>query len=80
MGFDGDYLFDRHTRAHVRELWQARLGETGTYESWLAAGAPSTLARARARVDELLAAEPEPFPEDLGRELDQIILAAQAAS
>ena len=80
VGFDGDYLFDRHTRAHVRELWQARLSETGTYESWSAAGAPSTLARARARVDELLAAEPEPFPEDLGRELDQIILAAQAAS
>ncbi len=23
MGFGGDYLFDRHTRAHVRELWQA---------------------------------------------------------
>ncbi len=80
MGFGGDYLFDRHTRAHVRELWRARLGETGTYESWLAAGAPSTPARARARVDELLAADPEPFPEDLGRELDQIIAAAQAAS
>ena len=80
MGFGGDYLFDRHTRAHVRELWRARLGETGTYESWLAAGAPLTPARARARVDELLAADPEPFPEDLGRELDQVIAAAQAAS
>ena len=24
MGFNGDYLFDDHTRAHVRELWQAQ--------------------------------------------------------
>ena len=34
MGFNGNYLFDNHTRAHVRELWQAKLGETGTYEGW----------------------------------------------
>ncbi len=35
MGFKGDYLFAAHTREHVRELWRARLGETGTYEGWL---------------------------------------------
>ena len=52
LGFKGGYLFDNHTRAHVRELWQAKLGETGTYEGWQAAGAPSTSARAQARVDE----------------------------
>jgi trimethylamine--corrinoid protein Co-methyltransferase len=34
LGFKGDYLFAPHTRAHVRELWQAKLGETGTYEGW----------------------------------------------
>ena len=55
LGFKGDYLFDNHTRAHVRELWQAKLGETGTYEGWQAAGAPSTSTRAQAKVDELLA-------------------------
>ncbi len=32
MGFNGNYLFDNHTRAHVRELWQAKLGETGNYD------------------------------------------------
>jgi trimethylamine--corrinoid protein Co-methyltransferase len=76
MGFGGNYLFDNHTRAHVRELWQPRLGETGTYESWKAAGAPSTIRRAQARVEEILAAEPEPFPADLGAEFDAIIAAA----
>jgi trimethylamine--corrinoid protein Co-methyltransferase len=77
LGFKGGYLFDNHTRAHVRELWQAKLGETGTYEGWQAAGAPSTSARAQARVDELLAADAPPFPADLGREFDDIIAAAE---
>jgi len=77
LGFKGDYLFAGHTRAHVRELWQAKLGETGTYEGWQAAGAPSTSARALAKVDELLAAEAPAFPAALGREFDAIIAAAE---
>ena len=76
MGFNGNYLFDRHTRAHVRELWQATLGETGTYEAWKTAGGRSTTEKAQARVAEILAAEPAPFPQDLGAELDDIIAAA----
>jgi trimethylamine--corrinoid protein Co-methyltransferase len=80
MGFEGQYLFDRHTRAGARDLWTARLGETGSYESWLAAGAPSTAARARERADTILAGPAVPFPDDLGRELDAIISAAEAAA
>src|SRR5450759_5303125 len=34
------------TRADEHELWQARLGETGTYASWQAAGAPSLQSKA----------------------------------
>jgi hypothetical protein len=44
------------------------------------AGAPPTAARARARADEILAAPAVPFPDDLGRELDTIISAAEAAA
>ena len=76
MGFDGSYLFERHTRAHVRELWQAKLGETGSYDAWVQAGRPSVTEKAVRRVREILAAEPEPFPEDLGREFDAVIAAA----
>jgi trimethylamine--corrinoid protein Co-methyltransferase len=76
MGFSGDYLFDDHTRAHVRELWQPRLGETGSYDGWRNAGARSTTEKAQERVAAILAAEREPFPADLGRELDAIIAAA----
>jgi trimethylamine:corrinoid methyltransferase-like protein len=61
----------------VRELWQAKLGETGTYDGWLSTGAPSTADRAQARVEELLAAEPPAFPADLAREFDEIIAASE---
>jgi trimethylamine---corrinoid protein Co-methyltransferase len=77
MGFKGDYLFDGHTRRHARELWKAQLGETGTFDGWSQAGSPSTLDKARDTVREVLAREPEPFPEDLGREFDAIIAAAE---
>ena len=77
MGFGGDYLFDGHTRAHVRELWRARLGEAGTFEQWQAAGAPSLENRAAAKAQEILASPPTEFPADLGRELDEIIQAVQ---
>jgi trimethylamine---corrinoid protein Co-methyltransferase len=77
LGFRGDYLFENHTREHVRDLWRARLGETGTRESWVAAGSPTTVEKARARVDELLAADPVGLPDDLGREFDAIIAAAE---
>lgn len=80
QAFAGGYLSEAHTRAHARELWRARLGETGSYEAWRAAGAPSLAERARSRVDELLAVEPEPLPDDLLREFDAIISAAEQAA
>jgi trimethylamine--corrinoid protein Co-methyltransferase len=76
MGFNGNYLFDNHTRRHVRELWQARLGETGNFAAWKNAGGKSITEKAQDRVREILAADPAPFPEDLAQEFDAIIAAA----
>ncbi len=76
MGFGGNYLFDNHTRKHVRELWQAKLGETGNYDGWKAAGARSTTEKAQDKVREILTAPAAPFPADLGKEFDEIIAAA----
>ena len=76
MGFNGNYLFDNHTRAHVRELWQAKLGETGNYEAGRTPAPGASTEKAQDKVREILAAEPVPFPEDLGREFDAIIAAA----
>src|SRR5665811_1884086 len=66
MGFKGDYLFEPHTRAHVRELWQAKLGETGNYDGWKTAGARSTTEKAQEKVSESLAAPAAEFPAELG--------------
>jgi trimethylamine--corrinoid protein Co-methyltransferase len=76
MGFNGNYLFDNHTRAHVRELWQAKLGETGNYDGWKNAGAKSTTEKAQEKVAEILAAPAAEFPAELGAEFDAIIAAA----
>ena len=76
MGFNGNYLFDNHTRKHVRELWQAKLGETGSYDGWKNAGAKSTTEKAQEKVAEILATPAVPFPADLGAEFDAIIAAA----
>jgi trimethylamine--corrinoid protein Co-methyltransferase len=76
MGFNGNYLFDNHTRAHVRELWQASLGETGNYDGWKSAGAKSTTEKAQEKVAEILTAPAPEFPADLGAEFDAIIAAA----
>lgn len=77
VGFTGDYLFEPHTRAHVRELWQARLGETGTFDGWQSAGSPRLEDKARAVADGILASPPPEFPAELGRTFDEIIAAAE---
>jgi len=78
LGFRGDYLFEQHTREHVRELWQARLGETGTYEGWKSAGSPRLEDKARAVADGLLAAPAPELPAGLDREFTEIIAAAES--
>jgi len=78
MGFKGDYLFEPHTRAHVRELWRARLGETGTYDGWQSAGSPRLDDKARAVADRILATPAPEFPEELDREFTEIIAAAES--
>ncbi|MFA4965684.1 MAG: trimethylamine methyltransferase family protein [Thermoleophilia bacterium] len=76
-GFKGGYLGAPHTRAHVRELWRGRLSETGPYESWRAAGAPSLEGKAAATAAAILAAPAPTLPDDLGSALDEIIAAAE---
>ena len=77
LGFEGGYLFEPHTRAHIRELWQARLGETGTYDGWKSAGSLSLEDKARAVADGVLASDPADFPAELGSYFDEIITAAE---
>lgn len=78
LGFHGDYLLEQHTREHARDLWRARLGETGTHDSWSGAGGPHLEDKARAVADGILAAPAPEFPEALGREFDDVIAAVES--
>ncbi len=78
MACSGSYLTANHTRRHAHELWREALGEDRPHQIGHDGGAPSTVARARERVDLLCAAAPVDFPHDLAAELDAIIAATEA--
>ncbi len=74
VGPGGNFLAEEHTVAHMRELWQPRLFDRGTWEEWETAGRPSPRDRARERARSLLATHvPPPLPDGLGAELDAIV-------
>ena len=76
VGPGGNFLAEDHTVAHMRELWQPRLFDRGTWEDWEAAGRPSPRDRARERARSLLAAHvPLPLDDGLADELDAIVAA-----
>ena len=58
-GLSGDFLEAEHTLRHVREDWQPRLVDRHNYEQWQASGGSSMRERARAKIDEILGADPE---------------------
>lgn len=76
VGPGGNFLAEDHTVAHMRELWQPRLFDRGTWEAWEAAGRPSPRDRARERARELLASHvPLQLEDGLAAELDAILAA-----
>jgi trimethylamine--corrinoid protein Co-methyltransferase len=75
VGPCGSFLFDASTRRNVRggEWYVSDFGLHDSFEHWQAAGSPSTLEAARARVDELLAGHrPLPLHDDVIRELKEL--------
>ena len=55
----GDFLGAEHTLRHVREGWQPGLIDRHNYEQWMSSGGMSMRERARAKIDEILSAEPQ---------------------
>jgi trimethylamine--corrinoid protein Co-methyltransferase len=63
-----------HTQRHLAELWTPATFSHETLEAWEAAGRPDPRGRARERVRTILAEhQPDPLPEDVDRELLNII-------
>ena len=57
-GPGGNHLGTRMTRTHHRRFWQPSLLDQNTYDRWLAHDGRTLLERVRARLADLLAAEP----------------------
>jgi trimethylamine--corrinoid protein Co-methyltransferase len=79
VGPGGQFLDDDHTLAGLRagELIGAELFARGGRETWLAAGGRDVVVRARDKARSILDAhEVEPLPDDVSRELERIVAAA----
>jgi trimethylamine--corrinoid protein Co-methyltransferase len=69
----GDFLGTEHTVNHVREGWQPSLVDRYNYDQWKARGGMSMQERARAKIDEILSAEPRNIlPPDIERRIRRI--------
>ena len=76
VGPAGNFLAEDHTLAHMRELWQPRLFDRGTWEEWEVQGRQAPRDRARERARSLLAAHvPPPLADGAGEELERIVAA-----
>jgi trimethylamine--corrinoid protein Co-methyltransferase len=80
MGFQGEYLGDPSTKKHFREEHLLpSFFPRESYESWAARG-QSEEEMALARVKEILAThQPEPLPEEVSKEIESVIAAAEKA-
>jgi len=79
VGPGGSFIAREHTVRHFRrELWFPRLLDRDYYDAWREAGATSMEERCRAQVQEILRTyRPEPLPDDLRRDIEQVVAAAE---
>lgn len=79
VGPGGQFLGERHTRAHFRDLWLPSVLSWESRSMWAAAGATTLRERARAKVFEVWEEHVvEPLPEDVLRGMQGIIAARRA--
>ena len=73
-GPEGHYLNKDHTRRHFREIWGPDLLDRNDYRTWRDKGGKTLGEQAAERVTEILKEhQPEPLPDDLRRQLRQIV-------
>lgn len=79
-GPGGVFLGERHTLRHYKtEIWMPELSDKNTYETWQRMGSKSIDKVAKEKVKEILAThKPQPIPEDVEKEISQILKRAEA--
>ena len=83
VGPCGSFLGERSTRPGARNgEWRlSDFGVQGSWDAWRAAGSPSTVAAARERVEQILAAQVSlPYSDDQAAALAALQRRADAAS
>jgi trimethylamine--corrinoid protein Co-methyltransferase len=55
VGIGGNYLGQRHTRRHMRDVWRPRLLDRSMWDAWIASGREGAYEKATALAEQLLA-------------------------
>lgn len=58
-GLTGDFVGTDHTLRYMRDCWEPRLVNRQNYDQWVQNGATSMRDRAKAKINEILSAEPQ---------------------
>ncbi len=74
IGPQKHFMASKHTRNHMREVWQPRVMDRSAWEDWQANGQPSARERARQIARELLSG-PAPQPLGCAQEIREIVMA-----
>ena len=79
VGPGGIFLGEKHTLKHFRERWMSRLSNIDSFETWQKKGSKLIDEVAKEKVKEILATHKvEPIPEDVEKEISQILKRAEA--
>ena len=70
VGVGGNYLGQRHTRRHMKDVWRPRLLDRTMWDAWIASGREGAYEKASAIAEQLLA---EHAPVPLGAEARGVI-------
>jgi len=77
VGIGGDFLGQKHTRRHMKDVWRPRLLDRAPWEAWVAGGRQGAAERAAELAGTLLAGhEAEPLDAERTATLERIIATA----
>ena len=79
VGPNGTYLGEKHTRAHMGEIWRPGVWDRTAYDAWVAGGRKGALENAEERAREILRTHvPASLPDDARAELRRLVETADA--
>ena len=77
VGVGGNFLSQRHTRRHMRDVWRPRLLDRSMWDAWVASGREGAYEKATALVRQLLGEhEVAPLPDQVRATVERIVAEA----